>query len=304
MKKTSVILSIAAALLAVSCDQTSQFEKDARAQLETTFKTIAVDPESVEISNIETKYLDDSLCIIHFDFTGKNALGNPLTNREEYIYIESCGKCYEALQNISADDNVVFLSEEKYNSRRIGKVYENLSYAEGLRYLAATFTNNFGKEAGSEARGYFMIPVMEGTGAWETREYSNGSKYLLNEGEGSFSNAFVSDEPISAILFVDADKSFSFKIMRNGSHVDKSEESYIFRIKDAEAKLNAVVLVNNPVDGLMTPTTPQSLEDMFSILSKGGIISVEATQRNPSGTPDNYKFILNVEGFDKAFAQL
>jgi len=299
-----MIPAIAAALIAVSCDRTSQFEKDARTQLETTFKAIAVDPESVEISNIETKYLDDSLCIIHFDFTGRNTLGNSLTNREEYIYIKSCGKCYEALQNISDEGNVIFLNEERYNSRRIGKVYENLSYAEGLRYLAATFTNNYGKEAGSEKRSYFMIPVMGGTGAWETREYSNGSQYLLNEGDGTFSNAFVNDEPISAIFFVDADKSFSFKIMKDGSHVDKSQESYIFRIVDAEGRIKSVVLVNNPSDGLMTPTTSQSIEDMYAILSKGGIISVEATQRNPSGTPDVYKFTLNVEGFDKAFAQL
>ena len=75
--KTSKFMSILAFTLVVvlavtSCSRSAKFEKVAKTQMEATFKEVAKDPSSVVVSNIQTVYSDDSLCILHSDFTAKN----------------------------------------------------------------------------------------------------------------------------------------------------------------------------------------------------------------------------------------
>ncbi|MBR8760359.1 hypothetical protein IX308_000471 [Porphyromonas levii] len=78
--------------LVVACSQSSKLESAAKKQMEATFKEMAKDPSSVKLSNMETVFSDDSLCIIHVDFSAKNGLGTEVKDRCEYIYISSNGK--------------------------------------------------------------------------------------------------------------------------------------------------------------------------------------------------------------------
>ena len=64
----SVMMLVAMMSLMTSCSESAKLEKAAKEQMETTFKEMARDPSSVQLSNIETVYSDDSLCILHCDF--------------------------------------------------------------------------------------------------------------------------------------------------------------------------------------------------------------------------------------------
>ena len=68
MKKLNVFGAIVLIVLALcSCSQKSKLESMAKEQMEKTFKEMAKVPESVKLSNLETVYSDDSLCIIHVE---------------------------------------------------------------------------------------------------------------------------------------------------------------------------------------------------------------------------------------------
>ena len=50
-------------------------------------KELAKDPSSIQISNVETKFNNDSICILHFKFSGKNGFGGVSSSEIEYIYL-------------------------------------------------------------------------------------------------------------------------------------------------------------------------------------------------------------------------
>lgn len=81
MKKIIFILSLVLVLLSCS----SEMENKAKDQMEKTIKEIAKNPESIKLSNIETVYCDDSICILHFNMIAQNGFGGYSNNKEEYI---------------------------------------------------------------------------------------------------------------------------------------------------------------------------------------------------------------------------
>lgn len=104
--------------------------------MESIFKEIAVNPSSVNISDVETVYSDDSLCIIHCNFSAKDNFGVDIKNNCEYIFINSNGKNYESYNMIDKGDKV-FVTPDEYENNKKGTIYETLPYNAGLRYLAA-----------------------------------------------------------------------------------------------------------------------------------------------------------------------
>ena len=173
MKKLIALLffSFSAVSFISSCSSpSSKIEKAARNQVQTTLTEIAKDPTSVKIEDIQTKFLDDSLCVLQLNWTAKNGFGHDVKSQVEYYYIESKGKFYEAYQEYSGDD-ALFLTEEQYNKQKTGKIYENLPYGDGLRYLVALFVNSSGREAGNSESEAFTIPVPTGTGLWDLKAY-------------------------------------------------------------------------------------------------------------------------------------
>lgn len=288
-----------------SCSESAQMERAAKEQMEATFKEMARDPSSVNLSNIETVYSDDSLCIIHCDVSAKNGLGAEVKDRCEYIYINSDGKNYESYMEINKNEEGVFVSPEKYNKEKKGTIYESLSYEAGLRYLAAIYVNGKGREAGVKEGDEVNIPVPTGTGSWELRAYQDEfgekgtQKYLLLMGSGVFSNSATTNSNMTAILYMDKDD-FSFKLIEYDSSVVKSDDSYRYRIKDSDGDVYEMTLYNSDSSGQMGSLESENMKKMEEILAKGGTITVSVIERNAYSTPDTYLFKLNVEGYAKA----
>lgn len=65
----------------------SGLEGEAKKQMEETMKELAKDPSSIQITNVETVFSNDSICILHFKFSGKNGFGGVSSDDMEYIYI-------------------------------------------------------------------------------------------------------------------------------------------------------------------------------------------------------------------------
>ena len=288
-----------------SCSKSAKLEKAAKAQMEATFKEMARDPSSVNLSNIETIYSDDSLCILHCDFSAKNGLGAEVKDKCEYIFIHSNGKNYESYMEINKNEDGLYVSKEKYEKNKKGTIYESLPYEAGLRYLAAIYVNGKGREAGVKDGEEFNIPVPTGTGSWELRAYQdefgeNGSqKYLLLMGSGVFSNSATTNSRMTAILYMDKDN-FSFKLIEYDSSVAKNDHSFSYRIKDVDGDVYEMTLYNSDSSGQMSAWGTEHFKKMEEILSKGGVITVAVRERNAYSTPDTYLFKLNVDGYAKA----
>ena len=301
----SVMMLVAMMSLMTSCSESAKLEKAAKEQMETTFKEMARDPSSVQLSNIETVYSDDSLCILHCDFSAKNGLGAEVKDKCEYIFIHSNVKNYESYMEINKSEEGVFVSKEKYEKDKKGTIYESLSYEAGLRYHAAIYVNGKGREAGVKDGEDFNIPVPTGTGSWELRAYQDefgekgSQKYLLLMGSGVFSNSATTNSRMTAILYMDKDD-FSFKLIEYDSSVVKSDHSYTYRIKDSEGDVYEMTLYNSDSSGQMSTWGSEHMKKMEEILSKGGIITVSVRERNAYSTPDTYLFKLNVDGYTKA----
>ena len=296
-------------LAITSCSESAKLENAAKEQMLSTFKEIARDPSSVNVSNVETVYSNDSLCILHCDFSAKNGLGVDIKDKYEYIYIRSCGKSYESYMEIRNNQEGVFVSPEKYDKDKTGTIYEPLSYDEGLRYLAAINVNNKGREAGVKEGDYFNIPVPTGTGSWELNAYQDefgeksSNKYLLLYGSGVFSNSATTNSKMTAVLFATKD-GFSFRLVEYDSSIVKSDHTYLYRIKDSDGDVTEMKLFNNESSGVMFPWSTEDRQKMLEILSKEGIITVSVREQNAYSTPDTYLFKMNITGYKKAMSFL
>ena len=243
------------------------------------------------------------------NWTGKNGFGNEITNQIEYYYIGSKGTFYEAYQEFSGDGEI-FCTEDQYNIKKAGKIYESLSYGEGLRYLVALFTNSSGREAGNSKGKDFSIPVPTGTGGWELLAYVNefgeesNNKFLLIEGEGVFSNSATTGSEMRAYLYVEKEGYFAFKLIEYKSSIVKSSNAYSYHIKDSQGEVYEMTLYNSNSSGRMLSLRNSDKATMLKILNNSGVITVSVKELDSYGTPDTYLFKMDVTGFDKAFQYL
>ena len=288
-------------------------KSDAEKQMKQTFKEIAKDPSSVKLSDDEIVYNDDSLCIIHVDYSAKNGLGTEVKSKFEYVFIKSNDKYYEGFQEIKNTEDGVYVSKEKFDKEKAGKIYENLSYETGLHYLAAIFINNEGREAGVKDGDFFSIPVPTGTGLWEINSYTDefgekgAAKYLVINGKGVFSNSATTDSRMTAVLFVEKSGAFSLRLVEYDSSIVKSDDYYDVRVKDKDGEIYEWVMSNDEESGQMTTSTIFSDQNgtdlnqiMEKILNKGGVVTFAVKERNAYSTPDTYLFKINVSGYKKA----
>lgn len=284
-------------------------ESTARKQMETTLKEVAKDPASVKVSNVETKFANDSLCILNADFTAKNALGEEVRERCEYVYVSSNGKQYEAYQEISSNDDCVFQTEEQYNKDKKGKIYESLPYADGLRYLSVVFVNTNGREAGVKEGNHFSIPVPTGTGAWQLNSSMDefgekgNAKYLYLVGKGNFSNSAATGEELTAVLFVEKSELFAVRLLEYDSNIVKNDGFYDCKIKDSNGDIYEFEFANDEDYGdlhLFGMDKSKDLNNMQKILNCGGVITVSIKEKYAYSTPSVYLFKIDVSGYTKA----
>lgn len=305
MKKLSFLFTALTALLMVGCSQSSKTSSEARTSMEALVKELARNPESVKIDNVNTVYGNDSLSILHFDFTAKNGLGMESTDKMEYIYLIQGDKKYEAIHELGADS--IFVDTPTWEKNKKGNIYQDLDYDNALRYLAATYINGNGRVVGDKSREQDVnISVPTGTGCWELKAYSDSfgddtdNKYLVLMGNGVFNNSATMNSELKALLFVD-DDSFSFRLFEYGHIPVKDDDaSYYTQIKDSEGVVHDFRLWNSGQSGQIGPfNNPQEdYKELVNILNKGGEITV-VIHYNHYGESD-YRFKMNVDGFNKA----
>ena len=112
-----VILSLALLVLC-SCNS---FEDEAKDQMKKTMKELAKKPTTFDISNINTLYVCDSLCILQFTTHCQNGLGEWIDKKYEYAYYctseeDGSRKYREFLTDLDEKSSPYEKSVEMYNS--------------------------------------------------------------------------------------------------------------------------------------------------------------------------------------------
>lgn len=300
MKKVLLSMALICVLMSVSCSKSHKLEKAARESSVALMRELAKDPTSIQISDQETAYSNDSLCILRMNFKGKNGLGMETSTQIEYVYLVSNGVAYEAKQEL--DEDSIYLSPEVFEKQKVGKIYENLNYDDGIRYRAAVLVNSTGRAVGDKENNVEVkIPVPTGTGAWQLRFYKDqfnketNDKYLLLMGRGVFSNSATTGSRMTAILYCD-NSEFAFKFIEYDSYVVKDEGRVTMDIRDSEGKIHYNLYFWNNSNGNISSFV--SGEELMNIIKKGGVISVSATCGEYSRS--QYIFDLDVSGFENA----
>ena len=182
MKKLLLILLLFISI--VSC-QSSKLGKKAQKQLELTLQQLTDNSSKSSLSNLETVYNDDSLCIIHADY--KKESGNDICAKIEYIMVYHNKKYYEGLHEINVQGReAVYLTPKEYEKEKQGKIYGKLSYESALYYLSTVFLNFQGREVGAKTDEPLNLPTPTSTGLWtiqprfdEFGDTIKGKPYLI-----------------------------------------------------------------------------------------------------------------------------
>lgn len=303
MKNVLFLLLLCAVM--VSC-KSSRLKSEAQKQMELTLTEVAKDPSSMKLSNVEVVYSDDSLCIIHFDYSGKNGFGNEITSKMEYVMLNHADKNYEAFQQLSTNDETVYMTKEDFEKNKKGQIYEKLSYESTLYYLAAVFVNTQGREAGVKDGEAFNIPVPTETGSWEIGSIMDefgektNKKFLLLQGSGVFSNSATTNSRLLGALYVMGnDDDVSLLLAEYGTSVVKTSDSYDVHVKDGKGQVYDVTMQGDPDTGRLYPSYYDEAT-MNHLLNSNGIVTFSIRQRNSYGTSSTYIFKVDVTGFAKA----
>ena len=303
----TIVMALGLAMTA--CSKASKLESKAYEQMELTIKEMAMDAKSVSFMDEETVYSDDSLCIIHANMKAKNGLGIEITQKLEYIYINSNGKNYESFSTLS-QNNGVYATKEDYDKNKKGEIYEKLPYEAGMRYLATLKVVDEGREVGVKEPGLISIPVSTGTGYWGLNNFSDdfgeksAEKYIALKGKGVFSNSATTRSEMSACLFADGNL-FSFKFVEYNFSTVTSEDKFKFKIKDSTGKVHEMTL-QNTYTGQMMSIDKKDHETLTEILKKGGVITISAEEvgKYYSTLKSTYVFKMDVTGYTNALKYL
>ncbi len=300
MKKLSFFICILMAVFITSCkNKAKELREEAKQAMPIILNEIAKDPSSVKITNVNTVFSNDSLCIFHFNLTAKNGLGMETTNKMEYVYLETGGKKYEAYNLLDADS--VYQAPQTFEKKKVGKIYENLPYESALFYRAAILANNNGRVVGDKGgEEEINIPIPTNTGFWELGNFvdefgdETPNRYLRLGGKGIFSNSATTGSRMTAYLVVDR-KDVTFRFVEYDNHVVKDDESCEMKIKDSNGDVHEITLYNSR-DGQMTTFSDETIKD---ILKKGGQITCSAEMGKYSKS--KYLFKMDVSGYEQAY---
>ncbi len=119
-KNILIIILFAIAAMTAGCTSSQSLEKKAQKEMKKHMTKVAKDPKSVKIDNIETVYLDDSICILNYAFSANNSLKQRVTTQWEFIYqIESDGDetacCTELVGDVQS---VLTQAKKQYQNTR------------------------------------------------------------------------------------------------------------------------------------------------------------------------------------------
>lgn len=142
----------------VSCS--NGFETKAKQQMEQTMKELAKDPSSLQISNVETIFSNDSICILHFKSSGKNGFGGVSSSKMEYIYLtwtKGNGELatYETVIKLDDKPSILKTARKDYQDKSLEPEYvkemsEDDRKAWHIHFAASLYMIGAGREVNSD----------------------------------------------------------------------------------------------------------------------------------------------------------
>ncbi len=152
MKKIfSFILITITFWMFASCNKANSFEREAKEQMNKTMKEFARNPDTFKIAEVETKFSDDSTCVLYFVGKGQNGFGGWDAGRFEYVYVKSKNgddntyNTYETIINL--DDK----EESVYDKAK--DMYESLYMRLYLKELHEADTEKTDEETAKQIEG-------------------------------------------------------------------------------------------------------------------------------------------------------
>lgn len=305
MSKTTTPV-ILLCLMFWACSQVNTTSKEAEAQLPVAIAAWAKDPTSVKLKDIKTMYTNDSLSILHANVMGKNGLGHEVTNRIEYVYLNTEGNIYDAVCELT--DDSVYQDIETWEKTKNEKIYKKLDYDNALAYRAIMCINENGRDINDKFNEKSVnLRVPTNTGRWKLHTTTDkfgektNVKYLTVIGEGKFSNSATSGSRLSVVLFW-MGESCCIRLLEYGTNVAKDGGGpYEVRIKDGNGKEYPLMLFyNDEADGDICPLdlTAKTNNTIKDILEKGGDVTFSV--KYDKYTFNSYQFKVNVDGFSDA----
>ena len=125
MRRIAIMLAMSVSVLLLLAACKTGIERKAEKQLKATLLELAKNPETFDISKVETKYCCDSLCILHCMTKGQNGFGGYSSSYIEYIYLIDKGKRYECVTDLE-DESSVFTAygdPEKLSEDKADRLY-------------------------------------------------------------------------------------------------------------------------------------------------------------------------------------
>ena len=306
MRNLSIIALVVLALTA--CSEASKVKNDAEKAMVQLFKEMAKVPESVRVEEIELKYSNDSLCIFNANFTAKNGFGNEVTTKYEYIYLVSNGRAYEVYEKVGHDN--VFVSLEDFDREKKGKIYEELSYDDAIRYLASAKMIVSGRVVGDKERNEVNIPLTLNTGLWQKCQFTNSfnektdDSFIFLTEKGTFSNSATTASDLTALLFV-TDEHITLRLIEYNSSVVKDDDTYLLVAKDSNNNVHYFKLQNNYSGNMVFDRYTGGGEFAFrTLLEKEGVVICAMEEINRYGAPSKYYFKLHLDGYNEAIKRL
>ena len=136
MKKSSfIIILLTVVTLLVSCTSTNQtLEKKAEKEMMRKMSTITQKPQLLKINNVETVYLEDSICILNYDISTNNSD----YKKWEFVYkIQSDGNeiAFYTELNDDVESILTFTKKSYYKMRDDGLIPEKVSDMDYRKWL-------------------------------------------------------------------------------------------------------------------------------------------------------------------------
>lgn len=288
-------------LLITSCSKSQKkFEKEALSLLQEKLTSKNITKDRVKLVEPKTVYLNDSLCIIDVEYIETTNRGADSIHKMEFIYLASNEKKYVGERTYTKTENRIGITPEEYDIQKQGTFYQNLSYDQGIRYLATVSLNQMGNEVGNESKDFLTLPTSTGTGSWVLQR-GDKSNYLSLMGGGKFSRPPFKDFSLMAFLTIDSHPYFTFALFEMAKATIANENDYRCIVTDKNGITHDMTLKNH--NGLISPLTSDAKEnkEMEALLQQEGTIKVVLTKIDTSSSePSTYEFSLNLTGYSEA----
>lgn len=315
MKNFKLLLFLSAAItmtaMTFSCKQTKSEQITSKAndalvyeaKLAATKLVAAVnstmDKYEYKVFDSKVVYSSDSLCILHL----KVGYDEKTASDNEYCYLSYRQKKYELLGFVGN----VYISEDEYKKSNNGKSYDETIFRKAVEEI-----NRSGYLVGEPFRELKdKIALDYEMGNWDIANYvddfgdKDGGHFLALIGSGVFSNTATTNSPLTVVLSYDAKRNmFWFKLMEYNQTLIRDNNIYTYKIKDSAGKYGNASLYCND-NGTMELTLEKD-SAAYAMVLKGALRDGEMSfnVHRQSGLANEYKFKLNVTGFNEAVKTL